>query len=134
MISFGLTVDAPQVETNWILEDAYGCVGAQLPIVFRITEYGWDQSAVSAWVNTHIQFGRGPSHIRYSVSDYIWERDGGKCQICNRDGGHVDHIFPKSKGGRGTPDNLWLLCSRCNLRKSFLYLVVNDIVICEGSE
>ena len=43
---------------------------------------------------------------------------------CNGCGGHfpiglhdIDHIVPKSRGGTDHPDNLQLLCRRCNARK-----------------
>lgn len=44
-----------------------------------------------------------------------------KCASCTgnlKDGYHVDHIQPLSKGGSNWPDNLQLLCPPCNLRKS----------------
>ena len=52
----------------------------------------------------------------------ILQRDNFKCQICGstaQDGVklHIDHIKPISKGGRTTPDNLRVLCDRCNLGK-----------------
>lgn len=63
----------------------------------------------------------------------IFNRDNGICQKCRtpvRFAGitnsafsdlpppcHVDHIFPRSRGGRTTPDNLQLLCITCNTRK-----------------
>lgn len=51
-------------------------------------------------------------------------RDGFKCSVCGRtaaDDGvrlHVDHQQPVSKGGRDDDENLWTLCSDCNLGKS----------------
>lgn len=53
----------------------------------------------------------------------ILKRDGYRCQICGstaQDGVklHIDHIVPVSKGGHTTPDNLRVLCDRCNLGKS----------------
>jgi len=52
----------------------------------------------------------------------ILKRDGYKCVICGRgikDGVtlHVDHIKPKSKGGKATIDNGQTLCSIHNFRK-----------------
>ena len=50
-----------------------------------------------------------------------FERQGGTCRICGRrfsyeemDG---DHIVPWSKGGKTVPDNLQMLCRRCNQSK-----------------
>lgn len=49
----------------------------------------------------------------------IFKRDGGKCQYC---GTHkeltIDHIVPRSKGGKSTWTNLVTACKRCNSRKS----------------
>jgi CRISPR/Cas system Type II protein with McrA/HNH and RuvC-like nuclease domain len=30
----------------------------------------------------------------------------------------VDHIYPLSKGGKNTEENLWLICGTCNSAKS----------------
>lgn len=54
---------------------------------------------------------------------YIKERDNYTCQCCGRHmpdgcGLHIDHIVPISKGGKTEPDNLQVLCSICNLKKS----------------
>ncbi len=32
--------------------------------------------------------------------------------------GYVDHIVPWSKGGKTVPENLQMLCRRCNALKS----------------
>lgn len=52
----------------------------------------------------------------------IMERDGHKCVKCGRtaeDGIklHVDHIFPKSRGGMATLENGQTLCNECNIGK-----------------
>lgn len=44
----------------------------------------------------------------------------GKCAICHcsiKNGYHVDHIVPLSKGGSNSKENLQLLCPTCNLSK-----------------
>lgn len=56
--------------------------------------------------------------LRYEVL----KRDGGRCVLCGdskKDGVklHVDHILPRSKGGKDTLDNLQTLCQPCNLGK-----------------
>ena len=67
-----------------------------------------------------------PARMRLDVFD----RDGGVCGECGVQvrrfqrgrgdplAGEVDHIIPRSRGGRTTPENLRLLCSICNRRKS----------------
>lgn len=56
-----------------------------------------------------------PGHVMKKV----FIRDKGKCKNCNETSPlHYDHILPYSKGGSSTnPDNIQLLCERCNLNK-----------------
>jgi diadenosine tetraphosphate (Ap4A) HIT family hydrolase len=46
---------------------------------------------------------------------------GGRCALCGATKDqhplHVDHIVPRSRGGKNTLENLQVLCSRCNLAK-----------------
>lgn len=58
--------------------------------------------------------------IPTEVKVLVWKRDQGKCVKCGSSTNlHYDHIIPFSKGGSSTtPDNIQLLCSKCNLRKS----------------
>jgi len=48
-------------------------------------------------------------------------RDGYRCQYCGREPGvrdlNVDHVLPRSRGGRDSWDNLVIACRPCNLRK-----------------
>jgi hypothetical protein len=61
-----------------------------------------------------------PSALRLLV----FERDEGRCRYCRLaqigQGAvlHVNHILPKSRGGRTDPDNLVLQCPYCSLHKS----------------
>ncbi len=53
----------------------------------------------------------------------IMKRDNFKCKICGSSANdgvklHVDHIYPVSRGGKSTNDNLQTLCDRCNMGKS----------------
>jgi 5-methylcytosine-specific restriction endonuclease McrA len=52
----------------------------------------------------------------------IWERDGGVCQYTGRklgrDEGNIDHIMPRSRGGKTTWDNCVLADKRINSRKA----------------
>ena len=49
----------------------------------------------------------------------VWNRDKGKCVICeSKDNLHFDHIIPYSKGGSSlVAKNIQLLCARHNLAK-----------------
>jgi 5-methylcytosine-specific restriction endonuclease McrA len=61
----------------------------------------------------------------------IYERDGKVCRFCGTEvryfntgfkrlalpHAEIDHIFPRSRGGETTPENLQLLCNTCNSQK-----------------
>jgi 5-methylcytosine-specific restriction endonuclease McrA len=51
----------------------------------------------------------------------IFLRDGFTCQYCGRRPGtrelNLDHVVPRSRGGRSTWENLVTSCRDCNLRK-----------------
>lgn len=54
------------------------------------------------------------------VQQFVIERDSGICQSCgSNENLCFDHILPFSKGGASDhPNNIQLLCSKCNLEKS----------------
>jgi len=51
----------------------------------------------------------------------IFERDKGQCRYCDKglsyDSSTVDHVTPKSRGGRNSWNNLVLSCAPCNYKK-----------------
>jgi 5-methylcytosine-specific restriction endonuclease McrA len=51
----------------------------------------------------------------------LWLRDKGKCQYCfvnlNVKTSTVDHVLPKSRGGKSTWENLVISCVSCNSKK-----------------
>ena len=64
----------------------------------------------------------------------LWEQQEGRCAVCKktmlrnrfeaphsriwaRQRASLDHKWPRSKGGRDTPDNLQLTHAQCNKRK-----------------
>jgi hypothetical protein len=48
-------------------------------------------------------------------------RDGATCVWCGRGAWRADltveHLLPKTRGGRGIPENLAVACRRCNRRR-----------------
>jgi len=65
-----------------------------------------------------------PRSISLSLRYRVLARDRFRCVICGASPAkditvelHVDHIFPWSKGGQNTEDNLRTLCFKCNLGK-----------------
>jgi 5-methylcytosine-specific restriction endonuclease McrA len=48
-----------------------------------------------------------------------------RCPYCGKDMGndpHCDHVYPVSKGGLSTPQNMVYVCLDCNLKKTDLTL------------
>lgn len=72
-----------------------------MPAVIRLTRY------------VHIPY-KGVALTRQN----IFKRDNFNCQYCGTSRElTLDHVIPKSKGGRSSWDNLITACKRCNTRK-----------------
>jgi 5-methylcytosine-specific restriction endonuclease McrA len=51
----------------------------------------------------------------------VFRRDSGHCQYCGRtEDLTLDHVIPKSRGGKTSWDNLTTACRKCNSRKGDL--------------
>lgn len=64
--------------------------------------------------------GFRPERARFTRRN-IYARDGNTCQYCGRGFGtkqlSLDHVIPRSRGGRADWENLVVACHRCNRRK-----------------
>lgn len=47
----------------------------------------------------------------------VFARDEHACQYCGGAAESIDHVLPRSRGGRHTWDNVVAACKRCNLSK-----------------
>ena len=51
----------------------------------------------------------------------LWKRDEGKCQYCGIkvtiSSATIDHVIPRSRGGKETWKNLVIACTKCNCKK-----------------
>ena len=62
-----------------------------------------------------VERGKVTNKMRFA----IYDRDGHRCRKCGSSYNlEIDHIFPISKGGKSTPNNLQTLCQSCNKKKS----------------
>ena len=53
--------------------------------------------------------------IPISVKTAVWERDGGKCALCECNKAFPDaHFIARSHGGKGIEQNIVTLCRRCH--------------------
>lgn len=53
----------------------------------------------------------------------IFARDGHRCQYCGNRADSIDHIVPKSKGGKHIWENVVAACKSCNSKKKDSYLI-----------
>ncbi len=74
-----------------------------VPVVVRLVRY-----VVTKW-----RYTTGPAWSRCGVLI----RDGGRCGYCGGAATTVDHILPRSRGGRNTWANTVAACDGCNQRK-----------------
>lgn len=73
----------------------------------------------SVW-NSLTKVERGK--VTLSMREKVFARDNYRCRYCKTKGSannrlEVDHIYPISKGGKSTLNNLQTLCHRCNQKK-----------------
>ena len=68
-----------------------------------------------------IRYDRMPRNEAKFNRFNIFRRDGGKCQYCGKKFPKseftIDHVIPRSLGGRSVWDNVVCACSRCNRKK-----------------
>jgi 5-methylcytosine-specific restriction endonuclease McrA len=74
-----------------------------VPKVLRLVHY-----VVTKW-----RYTAGPAWSRPGVI----ARDAGRCGYCTTKASTVDHILPRSRGGRNTWTNTVAACGPCNQRK-----------------
>lgn len=72
-----------------------------VPLVVRLTRY------VRVPYRPHVGLSRRG----------IFARDGGKCAYCKGPAETIDHVMPRSRGGRHAWDNVVAACARCNHTK-----------------
>lgn len=57
-------------------------------------------------------------HVAFNRRN-VFRRDSSTCQYCGRVGGDLtlDHVLPRSRGGRNSWENIVTACRECNARK-----------------
>lgn len=48
-----------------------------------------------------------------TLRNLVWLRDCERCRYCDKPGDHMDHVWPRSRGGPRTPTNLVCACTSC---------------------
>lgn len=78
-----------------------------------------EASDPAAWADVPPSEQAAERRIPSWVMVEVFKRDRGQCVRCGATSNlHFDHIIPFSKGGSSlTPENIQVLCGRCNLAK-----------------
>lgn len=100
--------------TDWLVRSA--TVGPESPAVHTVSFRFCVPDVIVLRAYNHFHRKEVPFSRRS-----LFERDRLRCQYCGRrvrrSDFTVDHVVPRSQGGRNTWDNLVLACVPCNLRK-----------------
>lgn len=66
------------------------------------------------------KFNKLPNHKISFSRKMLWRRDDFQCQYCGTRSNEltIDHIHPKSRGGKTTWENCCLACVKCNMKKA----------------
>jgi 5-methylcytosine-specific restriction endonuclease McrA len=102
------------------LRHAIGMLCRQVAVVHeaepdtRIGVFPWPKVVrLVQYVVTKWRYTNGPAWTRSGVM----VRDGHRCAYCHGPATTVDHVLPRSRGGRNTWLNTVAACGGCNQRK-----------------
>jgi len=94
---------------------------------FKTSFGSWNNAVIAAGLKPNLAVqpsGYKRAKIPLHLRDAVTKRDNHRCCICHASPAtdpnielQFDHIYPVSKGGTTTYDNLWLLCDKCNRAK-----------------
>ena len=86
-----------------IIKNFDGSVVMRIPLVLKLVKF------IRTLFKTKVPFSKRN----------VLVRDGFKCVYCGKESKKltIDHIIPKSKGGKSTFENCVACCKQCNLKK-----------------
>jgi hypothetical protein len=106
---------APEVADRILHDRELCCFVAE-----TVMDIGFDGETTKGIRSQWVKRATWPARVKAILN----ARDRGKCALCGADismeleaEGHIDHMFPISRGGCNDIVNLQLLCSACNLKK-----------------
>jgi len=66
----------------------------------------------------------------FPTRNLIYKRDDYECQYCgSKKDLTMDHVIPRSKGGKDTWENLVACCTKCNLKKGDKFLSETNMIL-----
>lgn len=83
----------------------------------HLESIGLLRKAGGTWKIARFDVEQKPENDWKEFQSEVFERDGA-CVYCGGKAEHLDHIRPRSKGGKSTLDNLAASCARCNHSKN----------------
>ena len=98
---------------------------SQYKMIFEPTQHEWIrtvrlQIAVPRVIRLHGSDKMPRNDVKFNRRN-LFARDGNRCQYCGRkfstNALSLDHVTPRSRGGKTTWDNVVCACLRCNVRK-----------------
>jgi len=101
--------------------DHYQCrnCGSVIQYVVKRGVFGGIKGGTISVSNHPIRHGRNP--LPTETKNAVLRRDHYRCRYCNKPVGkgeyEFDHIFPYSRGGGNTANNLVVACKTCNRSK-----------------
>ena len=79
-------------------------------------------------------YGRMPLDLWRQMRQYVYERDGGRCQYCGSPTElfkcHIHHVLELGEGGTNHPSNLKTLCPDCHKQRHPFMLSPLDRIGC----
>jgi 5-methylcytosine-specific restriction endonuclease McrA len=97
-----------------------------------IDDYRWARLSDTDWKRAIENYANDPKNIHYEMNPLrysymlvrkqrikeVFSRDEHVCRYCgSTDNLEIDHIIPLALGGSNDPDNLQILCKKCNRKK-----------------
>ena len=81
-------------------------------------------------------FRRMPEHQWREVRQFVYARDNGLCQYCQKETElnkcHIHHVLELSEGGSNHPSNLKTLCKNCHKKRHPFMLDARDNMLLSG--
>lgn len=80
----------------------------------------------SVYAQNYVNKKRNRGKLSKDIKSMLFKSQKGLCVCCGKALGadyHLDHIFPLSKGGSNTDDNVQLLRKECNMQKKAMHPV-----------
>ncbi len=85
-----------------------------------------NKDVLTAYSHNYVSQKKNRGTLSRDIKSVLYQKQKGKCVCCGQPLGkdyHLDHIFPLSKGGSNTDDNVQLLRKECNLQKNAMHPV-----------